>query len=313
MDKIETFEVQAATPERLYSKMYHDFIDCTLLNGDEKLIYMVLKRFMDFRYDSGEAFPSIETLCRLTEKTRPTITKTIKSLQKKGVIEVVRRGLNKSNLYKLADHPNMWAAGDLNELKIAAQESEIDRSIRILQKAGYFVTKKEELASVPTKASETSPSKYSFKVNNITSELKSQYNGQAPISEPYPLAIVRRIFDYDLMVFDHPMSEKLIDAAMGVLYTALNATGPFIRVAGQERPADAVKAKLLKLTNIEIIYTLKKFEECTADIKNVNNYLLTMLYLAPEQMQLNVTNQLARDQAEGWGQPTDAGRQEPDR
>ena len=82
MDKSKILEVQLTTRERLYVKVYHDFLDCTLLNSDEKMLFIALKRYIDFRIDPNEktceVYPTMKTLCKITEKTRPTITKIIK-------------------------------------------------------------------------------------------------------------------------------------------------------------------------------------------------------------------------------------------
>ena len=42
----DEFIVQSAIPERLYVKIYHDFLDSELLNGKEKLVFILLKRYV---------------------------------------------------------------------------------------------------------------------------------------------------------------------------------------------------------------------------------------------------------------------------
>ena len=43
----QKIEVILDKQERLYSRNYHDFMDCQLLNGEEKIIYLSLKRFIN--------------------------------------------------------------------------------------------------------------------------------------------------------------------------------------------------------------------------------------------------------------------------
>ena len=58
----EKIIVQLASPERYFTKCYHDFIDCRLLNGEEKIVFLALKRFLDVKKDNGDVFPTIETI-----------------------------------------------------------------------------------------------------------------------------------------------------------------------------------------------------------------------------------------------------------
>ena len=51
--------VQLAKPERYYTKCYHDFMDCSLLNGEEKIVFLALKRFLDVNMDIGNVFTTI--------------------------------------------------------------------------------------------------------------------------------------------------------------------------------------------------------------------------------------------------------------
>ena len=47
----DEFIVKSAVTERLYVKAYHDFLDSTLLNGKEKIIFLLLViRFFSFFY-----------------------------------------------------------------------------------------------------------------------------------------------------------------------------------------------------------------------------------------------------------------------
>ena len=70
----DEFIVQSAIPERLYVKIYHDFLDSELLNGKEKLVFILLKRYLNFKDDyggiAGKAYPTLETHYKKTGKKR---------------------------------------------------------------------------------------------------------------------------------------------------------------------------------------------------------------------------------------------------
>jgi len=78
-------EIKSARPERYFSKNYHDFMDSTLLNGEEKIIFLSLKRFLDIRTDRGNIYPTIETIQKMTGWGKQKVINNIKNLIKKGV------------------------------------------------------------------------------------------------------------------------------------------------------------------------------------------------------------------------------------
>ena len=86
----EKIIVQLASPERYYTKCYHDFMDCNLLNGEEKIVFLALKRFLDVKSEQGKVFPTIETIQDMTGWGNQKVVKYIKSLVKKGVVKKIR-------------------------------------------------------------------------------------------------------------------------------------------------------------------------------------------------------------------------------
>ena len=83
-----------------------------------------------------------------------------------------------------------------------------------------------------------------------------------------------------------------------ILYDVLNTSKQNIRVGGEEKPAMVVVSKLMKLTYSGIVYVIEKYKEQTNRINNPNSYILTMLYKAEEQMNLDIINQVQHDMAQ---------------
>ena len=57
-----------------------------------------------------------------------------------------------------------------------------------------------------------------------------------------------------------------------------------IRVAGDDYPAELVKAKLLKLNSGHIEFVMDCMRENTTKIRNIKKYLLAVLFNAPSTM-----------------------------
>ncbi len=58
-----------------------------------------------------------------------------------------------------------------------------------------------------------------------------------------------------------------------------------------------VIGKLMKLQKESIVYAIEKYREQTERIRNPTSYMLTILYNAPEQHNLDVQNQVSHDMA----------------
>lgn len=287
--------VQLASPERYYTKCYHDFMDCNLLNGEEKIIFLALKRFLDVKLEQGKVFPTIETIQDMTGWGNQKVVKYIKSLVKKGVVKKIRQGLSKPNIYILSDYPTLWTCDTVEDMTAVADNQGVKpltpaEHIAELERMGYTVQIKEkELVSEPTKAHAQALDNQNFsKEQNTTDKPKSQW-------EKFPLHQIREYFGHDAMIHDYPHLAPDIAAAMEILHDTLNSNKPKIRINGEDRPSLVVTSKLMRLDKGTIIYAIEKFQEQTGRIKNPKAYMLTLLYNAPEQYTLDMTNQVQHD------------------
>lgn len=296
--KDDTFRVQLANPEREYVKVYKDFLGSELLTVEEKMIYIALKSFVTYGQDSGNVYPSMETLCKLTSLSRPRATRTITSLEKKGIVKKTRRGLTKSNLYTLIDIPSMWGAKTEEELK-ELSESKIQLSdeemLAELERRGAIrIVKEKEPETLPTgqSSNESSANLNQSDISDITVK-SSKSQGL----ERYSLEEIRILYDYEVMIEDDPIQQNDIDSVMSILHTVLNTSKDTIRISGEDKPSMVVIGKLMKLTSSSIMYAIQKYQEQTERINNPTAYMLTLLYNAEEQMNLDIGNQVRHDMA----------------
>lgn len=275
----------------LFVPVYHSFLESDLLNGKEKIIFIILKKFLTIGTEQGQVYPKLETICKYAGMTKKTVIKIIKNLQKKGLLEVEQQGLNKPNLYTIKDYSKMWKVESIDKLKETADEIEERQMIEALIERGYHVTKEKELETDSDQTSESST--YISNVSmgkNSTNEIKSQV-------ERYTLDQIKQIFDYDVMINDNPYCRENIDSVMDILHNTMNTTKATIRIAREDKPAMVVIGKLMKLHKDSIMYAIKKFSEQTERIKNPAAYMLTILYSAPEQFNLDIENQVRHNMA----------------
>lgn len=297
-------KIKSATDQRKFTIVYNDFLESDLLDKHEKLIYIAIKRFAD--NDTLKAFPSLKTLHKITGISIRWIKKSIEHMEQLGVISVEHREDDEkghqSNLYTLYDYAEIWNVGS-SENDVAAVADEISEAklVAELKARGYTVIKeKEPDKTEPTKVTvEPSTKLNQFDIVNTT--INSE---KCQELERYTIEQIRQIFDYDILVNDKPLLQRDIDSVFSILHTALNTTKETIRVSGEDKPTMIVIGKLMKLDYSEIMYCIEKYSEQTERIKNPTAYMLTLLYNAKEQMNLDISNQVQHDMY-NWEPPTE--------
>lgn len=287
----EKIIVQLASPERKYVKTYHDFLNNSFLSAEEQMIFIVLKSFIDFKNDSGEVFPSMETICKMAKMGEKRARKNIKTLEEKGIVKKVRRGLSKTNIYTIADYPAIWTCDNVEDVAAIANNQGIKpmtvaEHIAELERMGYKVEIKEKgLDNEPTKAHYQAPNKNISDMNkDNTKELKSQE------LERYTMTDIKMLYEYDSLIIQYPAKQTDIDVVFDILYDTLNSTKQTIRIGGEDKPGMVVIGRLMKLQPDDLIYSIDKYHEQTDRIKNVKSYLLTILYNSREQNHLDIMN-----------------------
>lgn len=271
----------------------HNFIKWDMLNWNEKDIYIILLMYTD---SEQKCFPSINTLCRVSGKSNKTVIKALKGLEEKHLLKkesrVTKNGQN-SNLYTLYDFESIWEAESIEQVpEIISTETKCKQLYELARELNYVVTREKEPTSEPTKVTDVSTNEnITDNDNNISNQEKSQD------LERYTLDQIHQLFDYDIMVQDYPLRQNDIDSVMSILYTAMNTTKSIIRIAGEDKPAMVVIGKLMKLHKESIMYAIKQFSGQTERIKNPTAYMLTILYNAPEQFNLDIQNRVSHDMA----------------
>lgn len=287
-------KIQLATDQRPFIMVYQDFLESNILdNYYQRLVYIYLKKFADSK---NQCYPSVKTISKQSGISVNKVKITLKELEEKGIIAKANRsrpdGGKSSNLYTLYDYRELWNAGSSEEVAAVIDGIQEKYMIEALTAKGYYVTKEKGLASEPTKAHTQAPQLNQFDIVNTTTN-----SGESQDLERYTLDQIKQLFDYDIMIQDNPYRQQDIDSVMNILYTTMNTTKATIRISGEDKPSMVVIGKLMKLHKESIMYALEKFSEQTERIKNPTSYMLTILYNAPEQFNLDIQNQVSHDMA----------------
>ena len=94
-----------------------------------------------------------------------------------------------------------------------------------------------------------------------------------------------------------PDDEDIIYQIVDLLVDTCATKRKMLRIAGDDRPAEVVRSRFMKLNADHIKFVLKCLAENSSPIRNMKQYLLASLYNAPTTMQLYYQNQTNHDLA----------------
>ena len=94
-------------------------------------------------------------------------------------------------------------------------------------------------------------------------------------------ALIKENIEYDALCCDFPYSHDRLDEIVELLVETVCSGKQYIRVSGEDYPAEVVKSRLLKLDSEHIRFVFDCLKENTTKIRNIRQYLLATLYNAP--------------------------------
>ena len=94
-----------------------------------------------------------------------------------------------------------------------------------------------------------------------------------------------------------PDDEDIIYQIVDLLVDTCATNRKLLHIAGDDKPAEVVRSRFMKLNADHIRFVLKCLAENSSPIRNMKQYLLASLYNAPTTMQLSYQNQTNHDLA----------------
>jgi hypothetical protein len=93
--------------------------------------------------------------------------------------------------------------------------------------------------------------------------------------------IVLENIDYDYLSQQPKMDRERLDEIAELIVDTVCSNRQTIRIAGDDYPAEVVKARFLKLDSGHVQYVMDCMAENTTYVRNIKKYLLAALYNAP--------------------------------
>ena len=218
---------------------------------------------------------SINGLATLTKEGRAGVMSCLKELEAAGYIsrhqlrgEHGRMGQNEYVIYEEPRPPQSGNPTTVNPTTEKPYTEEPTAETRTQLSTEEQITEKQN----------TDSSKYRFNSFRDAAEISAEEMRKE--REAHRQLIVKNI-EYDILCQDRRLCKDDLDEIVEIMVDTVCANKPFIRVSGEDKPAEVVKSRLLKLDSGHIQFVLDCLSENTTKVRNIRQYLLAALYNAP--------------------------------
>ena len=111
--------------------------------------------------------------------------------------------------------------------------------------------------------------------------------------------IIKDNIEYDHFVRYGQVDKDRLDEIVSIILETVCSKRKTIRIAGDDYPAELVKAKFMKLNSSHIEFVFDCMKENTTKIRNIKQYLRAVLFNAPSTIDNYYTALVAHDMASG--------------
>ena len=204
-------------------------------------------------------------------------TKLLRELEKFGLIERKRRGQGKPSLGYVK---NFSAESSKESVKNRDNDDSCGSKIACQDPVKSRGIKKKENK---TEMNNTNP---------ILSDESEKMKDRELLEEYFSCSL-----EIDLLLRLYPDDEDTLYQIVNLLVDTCATKRKTLRIAGDDKPAEVVRSRFMKLNADHIRFVLKCLAENSSPIRNMKQYLLASLYNALTTMQLSYQNQTNHDLA----------------
>ena len=111
--------------------------------------------------------------------------------------------------------------------------------------------------------------------------------------------IIKDNIEYNYLLQDSQIDRDRLNEIVDLMLETVCTARKTIRIAGDDYPAELVKAKFMKLNSSHIQFVFDCMRENTTKIRNIKQYLRAVLFNAPTTIDSYYTALVAHDMADG--------------
>lgn len=267
------------------------------VSTDAKLLYGILLDRMNLSAKNGWLdengrvyiiFTLEETMTALNCGDNKA-TKLYNELEKKcGLIERKRQGLGKPNLIYVKNF--VTGVNGFVESRFKSRENH-DSGVGKTPILESGKPRGNNTDTIYTDYSDTDPI-----LSSGFSERGAERNGDWKQYYEY----FREQFEFDILLSRYPLDQNLLNTILDLVVETVCTRRKMIRIASDDKPAEIVKSRFMKLESDHICFVIDCFKENKTDVRNVKQYLLAAIYNAPLTIDPYYTAKVNHDMSEGF-------------
>lgn len=201
-------------------------------------------------------------------------TKLMKELESCGLIERKRRGLGKPSLIYVKNF-----ISDPSESRIQRRENHDSGAVKTAALES-LKSRGTNTNLINTDSIETDPFLSGSGETDAASGMEPEGNDSRARYQNYFL----NQLSLESLIASNPEDEDMLREMQELLVDTVCSNRKIIRIAGDDKPFEVVKGKLMKLNSDHIRFVLMCMKENTTQVRNMRQYILAALYNAPLTM-----------------------------
>ena len=244
---------------------------------------------------------TLQGLAQINKESIDAIREAVRELERAGYIKRSRerdeRGCLRGTVYTIYEQPHTEPTPEEPTQALPASENPtlekpmLDKPT--LENPMQLITKGRNKEKQNTDQSITDSIPFPSGFPDVTAQKRTEAKESF---ERYRDLILENI-DYDVLASDPHVDREQLDEIVDLVQETVCSTRSRIRVAGNDYPAEVVRSKLLKLNSEHIRFVTDCLKQNTTRIRNIRQYLLTVLFNAPSTMNSYYTALVAHDMA----------------
>lgn len=216
--------------------------------------------------------------------------KLLDELERKcGLIERKRQGLGKPNLIYVKNFVDNSVDNHVEGQFLNCQNDN----------SGTVKNTTLELSKAQGNNTDTIYTDYSDTDPFLSSDFQGREIEGITLREHYRLYFVEQL-EYEILKTRHPYDIDILEEILELIVDTVCTNRKMIRIASDDKPAEVVKSRFMKLNSEHISFVLDCLKENTTNVRNMRQYLLAAIYNAPLTIGCYYDSKVRHDMSGGF-------------
>ena len=216
--------------------------------------------------------------------------KLLDELERKcGLIERKRQGLGKPNLIYVKNFVDKSVDNHVEGQFLNCQNDN----------SGTVKNTTLELSKAQGNNTDTIYTDYSDTDPFLSSDFQGREIEGMTLREQYRLYFVEQL-EYEILKTRHPYDIDILEEILELIVDTVCTNRKMIRIASDDKPAEVVKSRFMKLNSEHISFVLDCLKENTTNVRNMRQYLLAAIYNAPLTIGCYYDSKVRHDMSGGF-------------